>query len=183
MKSFFFLLSILMYTTFARAADTTLLMKSTAVKIVGNEVSSIHLVNHAGKQIGRLVTYASISSQSITITQFSTSKEEGVYFICVQTITPSSTKGLLQDITVQKAFIDPEMKTNPKQYWEASIAFKQKNGEYMDVGSQTEYRLSYENETTKTVTEQHTGTSRLIPFRTKAAADAFVKKIKPLLKS
>jgi hypothetical protein len=184
MKKISILVLYLALAVFAHAADTTLQMANTKIDLVGNKVSTIKTVNYAGKVIGNLFTYTSITSTAIVFSHFQQYKNEGTDFVSIQTITPTSTIGLIPDISLKKSFANPEMKTNPKQYWEVSIAFKQKNGNYIDVGATKEYRLSYnDNYSTKKVEiENYTGTNRLIPFATKQAAENFITSIKEIIK-
>jgi hypothetical protein len=68
--------------------------------------------------------------------------------------------------------------TLPKNYWDVSIAFKNSNAEYVEIGN-TQY---YKKDGTSTTKTDYTGTSYVIPFSTKKAADAFAAKAKQFFK-
>jgi hypothetical protein len=169
---------LLNFSLLLKAQSKTIKMGTTKIEIAGNQVSDIKLVNYAGKELGNLYTHTSITDTEIIFSQYQNYKDGGIDFVCIQRITISSVADLIVEVEVSKAFIDPERRTNPKQYWGVSIAFKQKNKEYMDVGATTNYRLSYETGKPKTVKENYTGTQRLLPFATKKAAEEFAAKVK-----
>jgi hypothetical protein len=168
----------------AYATDTTMVMAKTKIVIKGNKVSTIKQLNYANKELGKSYTYTSINTDSIIFTQVQYTNGEGVDFICIQTIKPSTTKGLITDVSLQKFAEVSEIKTSPKNIWQVSIAFKQQNGNYVDVGTMVEYRLgNNENYTTKKVIkDSYTGTNRILPFATKLAAEEFVAAVKKILK-
>lgn len=183
MKKIGLLIVAIYFIAVAYATDTTIVMVKTKIAIKGNKVSTIKQLNYANTEVGKSYTYTSINADAIIFTQIQKTKEEGVDFICIQTITPSSTVGLVADINLKKFTEVSEIKTNPKNIWQVSIAFKQKNGNYVDVGTMVEYRLGYnENYTVKKLNkESYTGTNRILPFATKAAAQEFVTEVKKIV--
>ncbi len=159
------------------AQDTAIKIQGSKVPIVGYKKSNIKLVTYANKPIGNMVTYTAFNSNEVTASFYVTSKGEGVYSAYVQTIPLNGLAGLIPQISVNKSFIDPEQQTNPKQTWDVSIAFKKKNGNYIEVGNTVEYRISYDGKP-KMVSEKYEGTQRLIPFVTKKLAEEFVANLK-----
>jgi hypothetical protein len=164
------------------AQDSTIKMLTTKIVLAGYKVSAIKLVNPGGKQLGNMDTYTSFTDKTISFAYYLSNKEEGIYTTYVQKIAIENTKRLLPEIEVKKSFVDPEMKTNPKQYWEVSIAFKQPNNEYQTVGTTTEYRISYDGNP-HVKKEDFEGPNRLLPFATKKAADEFAAGVKLALKT
>lgn len=159
------------------AQDTTIKIQNSKVVIAGYKKSTIKMVNYANKPLGNMVTYTAFNSKEVVATFYVSSKEQGVYLTYVQTIPIENAKRLIADVTAIKSTPNPEENTSPKQYWEVSMAFKKKNGEYQNIGTTTEYRISYDG-TPKMTKETYEGTQRLIPFITKKAADEFVANIK-----
>jgi hypothetical protein len=180
-KHYALLLMLIAFTSNLIAQNKIIKMGATKIEIAGTQVSDIKLVNAMGKEIGNLFTYTSITDTEIIFTQYQHYKTEGVSFVSIQRFTISATIGLIAEVEVKKSFIDPELKTNPKQCWDVAISFKEKNGTYMDVGAMQEYRLSYAGGSAKAVKENFTGTSRLLRFVTKKAAEEFAAKVKQAL--
>jgi signal recognition particle subunit SEC65 len=184
MKKLTLLIIVLLNFSFQLLAQTkTIKMGTTKIEIAGNLVSDIKLLNGLDKVIGNLYTHTSITDTEIIFSQYQHYKDGGIDFVCIQRFTISEIANLIAEIEVKKSFIDPERKTNPKQNWDVTIAFKQKNKDYKTVGTTEEYRLSYLTEKPKTIKENYTGTNRLLPFATKKAADEFVAKVKEALKN
>jgi hypothetical protein len=180
-KHFALLLMLIAYTSCLIAQNKTIKMGTTKIEIAGNQVSDIKLVNAMGKELGNLFTYTSVADNEIIFSQYQNYKTEGINFVSIQRFTINATIGLIAEVEVKKSFIDPELKTNPKQYWDVAISFKPKNNEYFDVGATAEYRISYSTGKPTTVKENFIGTSRLLPFATKKAAEEFANKVKNAL--
>jgi hypothetical protein len=171
-----FLATVLIFlgSFFTTDAQKLFTMGKERLVVPGDLVSSIELVNYDGKNIGWLATYTTFEDGMATFTHMSL--EAGKPFIMTQQIvTQETAKGLVQDITIKKAFVDPEMKTKPVNYWEVSVCFRKKNKEVATVGSTIDIRdLGIRN--------VYEGTSYLVPFKDKKAAEVFVAKLKKFLK-
>jgi hypothetical protein len=159
---------------FLADAQKLFVMGKERIVVPGDLVSSIELVNYDGKNIGWMATYTAFEDGMATFTYI---KSEGgiPYQITQQIITQEVAKGIQQDITVAKAFIDPEMNTKPKNYWDVSVGFRKKNNDVMVIGSTIDIR-------DLGVRRLYEGTSYLVPFKDKKAALAFATKLKAYLK-
>jgi hypothetical protein len=183
MKKLIFLSVILFSLTKSLLAQTTSIkIGKTTIEIAGEKVSDIKLVNVSDKVIGNLYTYTSITNTEIIFSQYQKYKDGGIDFVCIQRFTILEIANLIAELEVKKSIVDLERRTNLKQTWDVTIAFKQKNKDYKNVGTTEEYRLSYVTKTTKTIKENYIGTNRLLPFATKKAAEEFVAKVKLALK-
>jgi hypothetical protein len=163
------ILASLLFTTNS-SAQIVLSIGQESVVIRGNSVSKIELVNYANKNIGWLTTYTEVSDTAMYFTTVSTEGKQP-YKITEQRFNKNDILGLIEDVEVTKAFIDPEMKTNPKNYWHVSVAFKEKSGNYVDAGSTIELRdvgPKY----------MYKGTSYVVPFSDKKAANFFAQQVK-----
>jgi hypothetical protein len=147
------------------------------VFVPGQMVSTIKLVDYANKQTGARFTHTSFDNKKAVFTSVTTEKD-APYIIILQVITKDAVKGLVSDFEVKKAWVNPEEKTKPKNYWEVSVGFRKANADVAEVGS-TEY---YKNEAGKAIINKYLSTSYLVPFATKAAADAFVTSLKTFIK-
>jgi hypothetical protein len=148
------------------------------VFVPGQIVSTIKLVDYNNKQIGTRVTHTSFDSKKTVFTSI-TSDDNGPYIIIMQVITKDALKGLVQDIEVKKAWLNPEEeKTIPKSYWDVTVGFRKPNQDVVEVGS-TEY---YKKEGGKVKINKYLGTSYTVPFATKAAADVFATSLKNFIK-
>jgi hypothetical protein len=147
------------------------------VFVPGQIVSTIKLVDYANKQIGTRTTHTSFDSKKAVFTFIST-EGNSPYTIIMQVIAKDATKGLVPDIELKKAYLDPEEKTNPKNYWQVTVGFRKPNQDIAEVGS-TEY---YKNDGGTAIINKYLGTSYVVPFATKAAAEAFVNSFKTFIK-
>lgn len=145
--------------------------------VPGQVVSTIKLVDYANKQIGTRTTHTFFDGKK-TVFTYITTEGNSPYKIIMQVIAKDATKGLVPDIELKKAFIDPDEKTNPRSYWEVSVGFRKPSQEVVEVGS-TEY---YKNEDGTAIINKYLGTSYTVPFATKAAAEAFVNSLKNFIK-
>jgi hypothetical protein len=148
------------------------------VFVPGQIVSTIKLVDYNNKQIGTRVTHTSFDNKKTVFTSI-TSDDNGPYIIIMQVISKDALKGLVQDIEVKKAWLNPEEeKTIPKNYWDVSIGFRKPNQDIVEVGSTTYYK----KEDGTAIINKYLGTTYIVPFATKAAADTFVASLKKFLK-
>jgi hypothetical protein len=178
MKKRLLILSIILSSTLLQSvAQKKFTIGTYTVNAAGALASTIKLVDYKNKELGNLFTYYEIGAAKITTTSISTDKKLP-YLIIKQSITKESAIGLILDITVQKSVNDGMQNTLPKNYWDVSIAFKNSNAEYVETGN-TEY---YKKDGTSTTKTEYTGTSYVIPFSTKKAADAFAAKAKQFFK-
>ncbi len=179
------LVSIMLLTgnSFLGAQTKAIRMGGSSIEVRGDRVSDIKLIDGAGKPIGNLYTHTSVKATEIIFTQYQNYKIDGIDFICIQKIDLKDVKNLIAEVKESKEFIDNERKTSPKLFWNVSISFKKKNGEYVEAGTTVEYRLSYESAKPEPVKEIYAGTNRLLPFATKAAAEVFAAEVKKMLKA
>jgi hypothetical protein len=147
------------------------------VFVPGQMVSTIKLVDYANKQIGSRITHTSFDSKKVVFTSVTT-ENDAPYIIILQVITKDALKGLVQDIEVKKAWVNPEEKTIPKNYWEVSVGFRKPNQDVVEVGSTTHYK----KEGGTAIINKYLGTSYTVPFATKAAADLFANNLKTFIK-
>ncbi len=147
------------------------------VFVPGSVVSTIKLLSYANKQTGTITTHIAFDSKKVVFSDITT-EDNTPYTLVMQIITKEATKGLIPDIGLQKSIIYPDRKTNPKNYWEVSVGFRKPNQDVVEVGS-TEY---YKNEGGTAIINKYLGTSYVVPFATKAAADVFVASLKTFLK-
>jgi hypothetical protein len=175
MKKNFLVVVLILCTILSNAnAQKLFVMGNERLVVPGDLVSSIELVNYDGRNIGWMATYTAFEEGMATFTYI---KFEGgkPYQITQQIITQEVAKGLKQDITVAKAFVDPEMITKPKNYWDVSVGFRKENNEVLVVGSTIDVRDGG-------LRNLYDGTSYLVPFKNKKAADLFATKLKQFLK-
>ncbi|MBP6430312.1 MAG: hypothetical protein KA319_00920 [Ferruginibacter sp.] len=147
------------------------------VFVPGQTVSNIKLVTYDNKPMGEMITHTFFDSKRAVFSNI-TSYDNTPNIIILQIIAKDAAKGLVPDIEVKKAYVNPDQKTNPKSYWEVSVGFRKANDDVAEVGS-TEY---YKNEDGTAIINKYLGTSYIVPFATKAAADAFVTSLKNFIK-
>jgi hypothetical protein len=174
MKKFLIAIVVFFSCVFTADAQKLFVMGNERIVVPGDLVSTIELVNYDGRNIGYMATYTAFEDGMATFTYI---KFEGgkPYQITQQIITQEVANGLKQDITVTKAFVDPEMMTKPKNYWDVSVGFRKENNEVLVVGSTIDVRDGG-------IRNLYDGTSYLVPFKDKKAADLFAAKLKQFLK-
>lgn len=147
------------------------------VYVPGPIVSTIKLVDYANKQIGSRYTHILFDSKKVVFSFVST---EGEYphIIVMQVITKDAVKNLVSDVEVKKSTENSDEKTNPAAYWEVSVGFRKPDGDVVEAGSTTYYK----NDDGTAIINKYLGTSYLVPFSTKKAADAFAAQIKSFIK-
>lgn len=160
-------------------ADTAIKIADTIITIKGTAASRIALVNYAGKPIGQMATWVHSNADTIVITVFQFSKQEGVYMYAQQQWPVSQLKNKKTTFQVKKAFIDPEMKTNPRQYWEAMADVRELNNDISTAG----HTIVISTAGKQKFVQAYEGIDRNIPFATKQQADAFVTAVKGILKN
>ena len=158
---------------FSLNRDTTIKIINKPIVIKGEKISTVLLTNYAGKKIGIMPTYFFSDNEKVVVSVFYTSKEEGAYLAIVQTIKLNKLKGKKVKVTSKKAFVNPEMNTSPKQYWEVSIDIRETNNDLATVGETTDIRSTGETAETQT----YKGVNNLIPFSTQKEAQAFATKL------
>jgi hypothetical protein len=168
---------ILFFVATCAAAQKQYQVGTETVFVPGSVVSTIKLLGYTNKQTGTITTHIAFDSKKVVFSDITTEDNEP-YTLIMQVITKEATKGLIPDIDLQKAIVYPERKTNPKNYWEVSVGFRKPNQDVVEAGS-TEY---YKNEGGKAIIYKYLGTKYLVPFATKAAADAFIASLKAFLK-
>jgi hypothetical protein len=172
------LTAILLVLSLSTYAQKQYQLSTETVFVPGQIVSTIKLVDYNNKQIGTRITHTSIDSKKAVFTSITTD-DNGPYIIIMQVIAKDALKGLVQDIEVKKAWLNPEEeKTIPKNYWDVTVGFRKANNDVVEVGSTTHYK----NEDGTAIINKYLGTSYTVPFATKAAADAFVTSLKNFIK-
>ena len=154
-------------------AQKTMKVGKQQIEVPGNLVSAIELVDYANKKIGSLITYTSIEKAKAIFTYVYTNADKP-YIITQQIIKKAEVVGMKQEITVEKAFVDSEMKTNPKNYWSVSVSFRLANNNAAEVGTTIDVRDAGSK-------NEYKGTSYLVPFKDKKNAVAFVESLKKML--
>ena len=162
---------------FSLIRDTTIKVAEKAVVIAGEKQSNVLLTNYAGKKIGIMPTYFFSDNEKVVISVFYTSKEEGVYLAIIQTIKLNTLKGKKVKVSVKKAFVNPEMNTSPKQYWDVSIDIREANNDVSTTGETKDVRSNGQ----KAEIQKYEGVNNLIPFVTQKEAQAFATKLQQIL--
>lgn len=160
-------------------ADTVIKIADTTITIKGNTGSRIALINYAGKPIGQMATYVHSTADTIVVSVFQFSKQEGVCMLAQQQWPVSQLKNKKTTLEVKKAFVDPEMKTNPRQYWEAMADVRELNNDISTAG----HTVVISTAGKQKFVQAYDGIDRNIPFATKQLADAFVAAVKGILKN
>jgi hypothetical protein len=143
------------------------------IYVPGNIVSSIKLVDIKNRPLGNILTHSFFATDRAVFTHITIEKNTPRLLI-LQVISKDAVKGLVPDIDVKKALINPEERTNPKNYWTVSVGFRKENNDVAEIGS-TEY---YTVENGTIVKKNYLGTSYVLSFITKKLADEFATKIK-----
>ena len=156
--------------------DTTLKIINKSFNIKGDRISTVYLTNNANKRIGEMPVYSFIDSNMLTVSFYLASKVEGAYLLIIQSIPLKQLKGKKAVATAQKAFVNPEMNTSPKQHYEVSIQIREPNNNVVNIGETIDIR------STGTAAEKQTylGVNNLIPFATKLQASTFATKLNKL---
>ena len=154
-------------------AQKTMKVGKQQIEVPGSLVSSIELVNFNNKNIGWLNTYTSLEKTTATFT-YVYSEAGKPYIITKQIINKKDVAGMNQEIEVKKAFVDSEMKTNPKKYWSVSVSFRLANNDAAEVGTTIDVRDGGGK-------NEYKGTSYLVPFKDKKNALAFAEGLKKML--
>ena len=176
MKKFTSIILFLSYCIITQAQDTAINMNGTKIVIAGKKASTIKLVDYDGKAMGNICTYISLNDKEVVCSFYMNSKYEGIYQTTIQRFLMADTKGLIPEIEVTKAFIDPEMKTSPRQNYSLSVMFRKPNKDMAEIGSSDDIRST----DGVAVKQTYPGTSTLIPFATKKEADDCAAKIRQL---
>ena len=179
MKKITSIILFLSYCIITQAQDTAINMNGTKIALAGKKASTIKLVDYDGKGIGNIYTYVSINSKEVVCSFYMNSKYEGIYQTTIQRFLMEDAKGLTPEIEVTKSFIDPEMKTSPRQCYSLSLMFRKPNREIAEIGSNDDIRST----DGVAVKQTYPGTSTLIPFATKKEADDCAAKISELFKN
>ena len=153
--------------------DTTIKVANKATTISGNRVSTVYLTNYTKKRIGELPTYSYNDAKSIIISMYHASKTEGAYILIIQSLQLKQLKGKTAIATVSKAFVDPEMQTSPKQYFDVVIDIREANNEVANIGETIDIRSNG----IKAEQQNYIGINNAIPFATKVQAAAFANKL------
>ena len=161
---------------FSIIRDTTIKVAEKAVVIAGEKQSNVLLTNYAGKKIGIMPTYFFSDNEKVVISVFYTSKEEGVYLAIIQTIKLNTLKGKKVKVSVKKAFVNPEMNTSPKQYWDVSIDIREPNDNVSTTGETKDVRSNGQ----KAEIQKYDGVNNLIPFTTQKEAQSFATKLQQI---
>jgi hypothetical protein len=176
----FFIITQLCFTNKSFASsytDTSIKIFNKQVRIQGNKIDNINLTNYANKKIGIMPTYFYSDTTKIVLSHFLTNKEEGAYLAIIQTLYKKEIQGKKVNFEINKAFVNPEMNTSPKQYWTVVIDIREKNNNTSTVGTTLDIRSNGE----KAASKGYEGINHTISFSTLANAKKFVQDCKQIL--
>jgi hypothetical protein len=172
---------ILFFVTTCTVAQKQYQVGKETVFVPGQIVSTIKLVDYFNKQIGTMATYISFDNKEAVFTRVDTEKKLTTY-IFTGGLAKDATKDLIPVIELKKAIENPEEKTNPKNYWNVSISFRKANKEVVKVVKASSVSSFGNEEYQKGCIKPYLAENHVVPFATKAAAEAFVKSFKTFLK-